>query len=281
MMDYQEGLNPDLVKWSTWTSAVIESAVNGLQKMSFENFTLIYTPGTVPIYQLAFCIGDANIYKIVLLNPQISPNYTIPYITDIGGFPINQYITIPPSAIKSKDGIFTFSMININTWGNGRLQLFLYNRSGGFMAIMYSASAGTISIGSQIITPSVMPLGLVVGSPVFVCNFDGSAGEVVIVTAVGVSNFTATFNIPKNSTLLAPVQIYFGPSIIRPFNLTSLYSSINHYDLQRLINFTSEGMQIVLWNDQDTSVAQYFFQPSKISVYGNKMWSMRPALSES
>lgn len=279
MMDYQEGLNPDTVKWSTWTSGLLDlDTVDGLLKMTFENFTLAYAPGTLPIYQLSFCVGDANIYKIIILNPQRSPTYNFTYIPDLAGIPINQFIVTPPSIINS-DGVFSFTMFNLDVIGHGNLQLALFDRKGGFNAILVTIT-GSIATGVQTVTPFTMPASIFVGANLFITNPDGSNGEIVVVTAVTLTTFTANFTIPKTGP---GIQLYTSTdSILKSFNLGSFNASIRHYNLQRLINFTSEGMQIVLWNDQNISSGnQGFFQLSKIDIYGKKMWQMRPALTES
>ncbi len=69
------------------------------------------------------------------------------------------------------------------------------------------------------------------------------------------------------------------PANLRTFNLQS-YS--NSQELQRTINFQSEGMQVQLKADQSLpSGNQGFFSVKKIEVYSNPKFNMRPALTES
>jgi hypothetical protein len=217
MMDYQEGLGPDQVKWSTWTSVLFRpTSSSGISKLSFENFTLSYSSTATIIYQLAFCIGDNNIYKIIVFPANRSQNYTQPYIPDQGvgvSYSINQYIITPP-ILPPGGGVYVWLMLNMRIYGYGGLFITLFSKDR--------------SISS-------------------------------------VANY---------------------------FNMTS-YVNLS-YDLQRLINFTNEGLQVAFQNDQsdpyDTRLhytwwiaAQYtgFFQLTNLGIYGTKLWSMRPALVES
>lgn len=68
-------------------------------------------------------------------------------------------------------------------------------------------------------------------------------------------------------------------TILRSFNLTT-YSSIG-YELQRYVNEVSESFRLLIQADQTNPAGlNGFFQINEIDIYANKLWSMRPALTE-
>lgn len=202
MMDYQDGLDPTTVKWSTWTSGAFGA---GITKMSVENFTLVYPPpfGTVPIYQLSFCNGDSVIYKIILpqgILGQTVPIATIPDNAASNIYSINQYIITPP--VKKGDGMYCWIMINLLVEGFGNLRLSAYTKNKSQITNLRSFALQTYN-----------PRGM---------------------------------------------------------------------ELQRYINLMSESFQLLIQADQTIPLGlNGFFQVNEVDLYANKMWSMRPSLSES
>lgn len=134
MMDYTEGLTPQAVKWSVWTSAFTP-----FNKIAVENFTLAYT-GLSMIYQLCFATGGAVLYK---LNP---PNTIFPGAPDTGASGaktnIDQYII---TAAAGDTGVSVFTLIQMifggalafqpGGWGTCKIKLYYANKLGSVTTI--------------------------------------------------------------------------------------------------------------------------------------------------
>lgn len=116
MMDYQDGMNPQAVKWSVWTYG------SDIKKISVENFTLNYTDATM-IYQFAMCQGGPIIWK---LNPPPSGS-PAPDLAHAGAkTSINQYIITAP---VMPGGINTFTALDLTINGYGALVPSLYDKN--------------------------------------------------------------------------------------------------------------------------------------------------------
>lgn len=99
----------------------------------------------------------------------------------------------------------------------------------------------------------------------------------------GITNFTMlNLNFNQGYGAMTP-SLYngnrnIGPINYKTFRLDSYPSSI---DLQRGINFQAEAMQVQLKADQSLpSGNQGYFWLTKLDIYGNVMFNMRPALVE-
>jgi hypothetical protein len=276
MMDYQEGLSPDVVKWSIWTSGLF--GLQGIYKMSFENFTLSYALGSTPVYQLTFCLGGTTVYKIVLPVTKKPQGYTTKYLPDTGpgtSAPINQYIiTAPLKPVGG--GTYTWLMLNLNIYGYGALALALFNNQRLNTPVQPTTITANIPAGSQTVTPASI-VGITTSSVLLISNADGTSAEEVIPSVVTGTTFTAVFMFAKTGPGILVTNVTVTPVALRPFGL-NFYTAA---DLQRLINFVAEGVQVLLQCDQTVpSGSNGFFQVMAIDIYGNKTWNMRPALTE-
>lgn len=123
MMDYQEGLNPQAVKWSVWFYDNF-GAPNFIRKISVENFTLNYGAPT-PVYQFTYCSSDANIYKIVppAASPSVAPT---PDFAFLGGSALNIEQCIITSVLSYGVGISLFTMLTTDMFGSNLVALLAF-----------------------------------------------------------------------------------------------------------------------------------------------------------
>lgn len=268
MMDYQEGLDPDSVKWSTWTSQIF--GAGGILKMGIENFT---SNGAI-VYQLTFCIGDAYIYKIAAPTTDYVISYTTPYIPD-GTYPINQYIITSP--VDTPDGIYVWLMLNLAVTGYGNMSISVLNKNRSYLSAVNTTIALAITAGLQTVTPGSMAN---ITTSTHLTISDGVHSEIIVPSTVGGSTFAATFLYSYNAG--ATLQ-YNTINNIKGFNLSSYATSpYGQMELQRLINYSGDGMQVALQCDQSMPGGlNGFFLLVGIDIYGKKMWGMRPALVQS
>lgn len=121
MMDYNDGLDPMSVKWSTWTSDIFSSVLgsNTISKMSVENFTGSYVGTTQAIYQLSFCNGGNTIYKIITFPSGLNQVITQPTPQDVGGHSCLQYLTVPAGGDDT--GVYMFTLVKFSIYANGKL----------------------------------------------------------------------------------------------------------------------------------------------------------------
>jgi hypothetical protein len=122
MGDYTEGLAASSIKWSTWAFGWV--ANSAITKLTIENFAANYTSGN--IWQIAFCCGDHNTYKIV---PPASTAQA-PLYGDLQAAPstyaINQIIQT--ANVGPGFGMTLFSMLNLGVSGIGPLTITLLSK---------------------------------------------------------------------------------------------------------------------------------------------------------
>ncbi len=182
MADYSHALSPSTVKWSVWNIKFTEH----ITKIAVENFTLDYGNAQM-IYQLAICNASNIIWK---LNALLENGEDTDFISLDSEVPIDQSVCIAPII---RNGITTFTMLNLEISGKTFLDIKLYNKLR---------------------------------------------------------------------------RSFFG---VRGFDLR-LYENERNLELQRLINFQDEGLQVRLSGSG--------FILSRIDIYGTVMFNMRPALLE-
>ncbi len=182
MADYSHALSPSTVKWSVWNRRFVEH----ITKIAVENFTLDYGNAQM-IYQLAMCNASDIIWKLNALIPNSEDS---DYISLDSLVSIDQAICTAPVI---KNGITTFTMLNLEISGKTFLDVKLYNKlRRAFLSV-------------------------------------------------------------------------------RGFDLR-LYENERNLELQRLINFQDEGLQVRL--------SGAGFVLSRLDIYGTVMYNMRPALLE-
>lgn len=275
MMDYQDGLDSDSVKWSTWSSQIF--GAGGILKMGIENFT---SNGAV-IYQLTFCVGDAYVYKIAAPTTDYIISYTTPYLPD-GTYPINQYIITGPVSPPG-DGIYTWTMINLGVTGYGEISISVLNKNRSYLVgVNTTVTSGAITAGLRTVTVANIAN---ITTTTHLTIYDGTHTEIVVPTVVTpgvlpVGTFQANFLYSYGASAAVTYNTIVN---IRGFNLSSYaVSPSGQMELQRLINYSSEGMQVALGCDQSMpSGLNGFFLLTSIGVYGKRMWGMRPALVQS
>ena len=269
MGDYQEGLNPQTIKWSVWTTG---SAAT-ITKISVESFTLTYTVPPAMIYQLAICNGAGKIFKIV-------PNGTNPDVNGAGAYvyTINQIITTGPT-ISSSGGVNTYLMLDFSIYGLGSMNLSVYgnNRSpnASYLGFNLSAYNNAISGNATSISnanPGIVNFpahGLFSNQWVTMSGATGSWLPVngsFIITVID----SAHFSIPIDTSTFGA----YGAQVVNVF-----HPALSP-NLQRMINFSSEVLYIRLQCDQTIpSGVQGRVNINQIDVYLKNMWLMRPALA--
>jgi len=269
MGDYQEGLNPQAIKWSVWTT----SSAATITKIAVESFTLTYTVPPAMIYQLAICNGAGKIFKIV-------PNGTYPDVDGTGAYvyTINQLITSGPVK-PSTSTISTFLMLDFSVNGLGTMNLNIYGNNRipkvsllGFNLSAYNNAINGNATGISNANPGSVNFpahGLFTNQWI---TLSGGTGNWVVVngsfliTVVDAAHFT----IPVDTTLLGA----YGAQIINVF-----HPSLSP-NLQRMINLSSETLFVRVQCDQTIpGGVQGKVSLNQIDVFYKDMWMMRPALA--
>jgi len=258
MMDYQDGLSPTSVKWSVWTFAGHTQITKILQAVY-----LITGSGNSNIsQQLTIVFGDGN--QIFTISSSA--------LVDSGSNQIVQEVRTAALALKKPGWINMFIMFNLSVNLAGTLIIQYFNAD---LTLNYSARNFTnnpvvnytdLSIDatdSTIATSAAHPFtSAQIGRILNVTSGTGFLAQQAVLIDVYPGNKG------KFGTSLGTLSAVSG--------VGQLLTSYSGVEIQRFINLNSEKLIIKLANDANSG-----FTLNEIDLYGNPMWMMRPALSES
>jgi hypothetical protein len=260
MMDYQEGgLNPTSVKWSVWffnTSQYIFKILQGVYLISGSGNSNISQ-------QLLIAFGnDANLYTISASN-----------LCDYGSNAIQQEIRTAGLMLDKPGMINMFLMIRLCIQFNDSLILQGFN---GDQSLNYSFVGFTNA-------PAINFTDLAIGSTTNLVTSAGhpfssiNIGNILNITS-GTGFIPGQYVIDNVSGVVAEISAPIGS-----LGDTGGHGNIPLYysgqELERWINITTE--KLILKFANDTAQLDSWFQLNRIDLYGQAMWNMRPALSQS
>ena len=220
-MDYKDGLSATTVKWTVWTNGLFP-----VSSMLMENFSLTGYGSNFNIYQLSFCNAvDGYIYSLA------------PIVSIISGVVNTSGVNVTQVSGNTFQPALAGTQININ-------------------GVYYPLSVVIDSKHLTLRTPAGTQSGVSYYMNVTSKYAQGDYSPTVITQAINQYVITAvvSFGVGVNvfTTLdmdlvgFGPVSIYLLDKnrtalvSVKGFNLTN-YPNVN---VQRLINFVGEGMQI-------------------------------------
>jgi hypothetical protein len=318
MGDYQEGLNPQAIKWSVWTTGSAAS----ITKIAVESFTLTYTVPPAMIYQLAICNGAGKIFKIVpnpalpwsgattyILNEfvtygggtwvslqggnlnnaptipsvwwaPIQSNSVHPDVNSTGAYvyTINQILTTGP-VNTANNVVSTYLMLDFSVTGLGAMNLSVY---GNNRAQNQALLGFNLSAYNNAINGNAT--GISNANPGSI-NFPahGLFTNQWVTLSGGAGNWVAV-----NGSFLITVVDTAHFTVPVDTTLLGAYGAqvINVFhpslspNLQRMLNFSSESMFVRTQCDQNIpGGVQGKVSLNQIDVFYKDMWMMRPALA--